>query len=577
MATDMITRPIAEHYASLRGFSLISDMGAKGQFVDLIAVVANFTEIKPTRGTDMSRALIVCDPSAALPSTGLLAQFYMPSAADLPRPAEGSVIILKQFKTFEYRGGLQIWSNNNSSWIIMDPNGSIILSKSKKQVIEPTNEVRIYLKRLADWWKTRSGRSANLQVDVPQNVNSISAHSTGRPTITLKEVKEGRFYDVYGYVVKTFPSRENAFTLYVTDYTTNDLLHDYTYGESKWAGPFGQRTMQVTLWDAHAHYARAHVHENHYVYLRNLQGKRGDSGRLEGAVRGDRANPSKVNVILIQPDDPRVKSIKLRRAQYESTWRLQKEKLEEEYLINASADRLLQLTPPTSVNPNLDTSYSQVPLTTVGDILEPPYIPQAERVEGPGGRKRPHKYRTVGRIIDFWPSDLRDFSRPYCMSCQATYVPAQMPTIVQSPDQYREQCTLCNAPRDDDDPDTYEISFTLLIEGQDSVCMPIIFSGEDVETLLGSEIVPCNLHLPENSMMLNRLRERLFLLWGNLEESFNAPLIKKQKNNAGTSMNHQPQSLMWNEICVMEYWLNEAAGQAGWGGRRFKGFGMALT
>lgn len=575
MEQDWSRRPIAEHCEHLRGISLISSMHTAGDFVDAIAVVVSFTEIKSTRGKDYSRSLIVCDPSAAIKDRGLLVQFYRPSMEQLPRPAVGSIILLKSFKLFAYRNVIQAWTHHSSQWLIYDPNGKVVLSKSLPSLMQPLPDVVAYIQRLAGWWKTRSGMSSTIEVAVPQNIDSVTSHSTGRATINLKDLREGHFCDVYGYVIKTYPSRDDAFTVYLSDYTKNTKFHDYVYGESAWKGPYGQYTVQVTLWDSHAHFARQHVHDDQYIFLRNVYGKRGEAGRLEAVVRGDRQNPSKVNVVLVEPSEPRVKAIKLRRAQYEAQWKVEKEKLDEEAMLEQQADRAMQLTPPAAVNPNLSTSYAQVPFTAVGDILAPPFVPQAERIDGPGARKKPHRFRTIARIIDFWPTDLRDFSRPFCMSCQATYEPseAQIQSVLQG---RPECCTICGAPKDADDPDTYEISFTILIEGQDCVCMPVIFSGDDVETLLGEHIVPCNLYLPENVTMLNRLREKLFLFWGNLEESFNAPPQKKHKQDSKQKKSADEPSLIWNEMCIMEYWVNEAAGQAGWAGRRFKGFGMVI-
>lgn len=577
MNVDWSKRPLAEHHTSLSKYHTISSLCHKGQFVDLIAIVASFTEIKPTKGADLQRALVICDHTAALPSTGLLVQFYRPTAIELPRPAVGSVIILNSFKLFDFKGVFQAWSHHSSSWIIYDPNGSSILSKSLRPPSEPGSDVAKYVKRLAGWWKTRAGISSSTELAVPADINSARSHSAGRATVTVKEIREANFYDVYGYVVKTYPSRDNIYTVYITDYTTNPQLHDYVYGEAKWSGPFGQQTIQVTLWDAHARYARNHIHEDQYVFLRNLQGKRGDMGRLEGTLRGDRQSPDKVNIIKIDSQDSVIKSIKLRKSQYENTWRLEKERLDEEIRLQYQADNVRQLTPPRSVNPNLETSYQQIPLTAIGDILEPPYVPQAERVEGPGGRKRALKYRTVGRIIDFWPSDLRDFSRPYCMACQATYSPKYPESALDGRPEAQAVCQLCDTLRDEDDPDTYEFAFVVLLEGQDGVCIPVNFSGDDIEVLLGEDIVPCNLYLRENEAMLGRLRERLFLLWGDLEERFTGPPSKKRASgNHSHKIEAEEAPLMWNEFCIMEYWVNEAGGKAGWRGRRFKAFGMAI-
>lgn len=594
---DLSQGPIAEHYASLPGFSSINTFVEQHRFVDLIAVVSSFSEIKPTKGSDMQRSLVVCDPTASMPSSGLMVQFYRPVAAELPRPVSGSIIILRKFKLFDYRGSFQAWSHNSSSWIVYDANGKNILN-STLRMSSTSPDIQNYVFRLAGWWKARSGISATSEVKLPENANSAMAHSTERSTLTVKEVRENKFFNIYGYIVKTFPSRDNAFTIYLTDYTTNALLHDYQHGEGRWQGPFGQQTIQITLWDINARFGHAHLHDDMYVYLRNVHGKRNNAGRLEGALRGDRMHPGRVNVTPIASSDPLVKNIKLRRHQSEATWKVERAKQEEELMMQAQSEKVLQLTPPTSINPNLATSYAQVPTTPIGDILEPPYLPAMERTEGPGARKRPRKYRTVGRIIDFWPVDLRDFARPYCMSCQSTYAPTHPDLKAQKQDSqdstfttttaaattFPEICTICGAERDTDDPDTYEFAFTVLVEGQDSVAMPLIFSGSDIETLFADpDLVPCNLYLTRNKPMLSRLRERLFLLWGDLEERYagTKDARKKRKNNNGTHSGRSGKQtietpLMWNELCVMEYWVNEVGGTAGWKGRRFKAFGSRI-
>lgn len=582
MTTDLARGPILEHYASLEGFSAIDECRVKGQFVDLIAVVCEFTEIKATKGTDMHCSLIVCDPTASAFDNAMTIQFYRSNSQDLPRPTKGSVIILRQFKLMDFRGStMQAWTNRSSTFIIYDANGRSILSRSSPGLPDPSSEISSYVSRLAGWFKTQRGMSVMTEIEVPKNINTVSARTHGRPTLCVKDIRERVFCDLYGYVVKTYQSRDDAYTVYLTDYTSNDELHDYVYGETQWNGPFGKLTIQITLWDAHATFAVKHVREDLFICLRNVNGKRSPAGTLEGAVRGERDNPRKVNVLVIENDHQSVKSIKLRKKQHDIAWRIEKEKRNEEIMLQHQAHNVLKLTPPTSINPYLQTSYSQVPLTAIGDILEPPYFPGAERHEGPGARSRPHKFRTVGRIIDFWPSDLRDFSRPYCMACQSTYLPARNIDDTINVD---AGCTQCSAARDDgEDVETYEFSFAVLLEGQDGVCIPVIFSGDDVEVLIGEDIEACNLHQTENKATLLRLREKLFLLWGDLEERFEGRPQKKQKKRRSgprdqiREADEEESSLMWNEFCVMEYWVNHVGGKAGWQGRRFRGFGMKLV
>lgn len=576
LETELANQPIEHHYEALPGFSAISKLEKAGVFVDMIGIVISFGEIKPTRGPDMQRSMIMCDPTATMPSSGLLIQFYRPDGADLPRPVVGSILILKSFKLFDHRSSLQAWSHNSSGWVVYDANGQNVLNQSSGNHFTISPLVETFVRRLASWWKTRSGMSGTTEIALPANVNSATAHTGARSTQLIRDVRENMFFDVYGHVVKTYPTRDNAFTLYITDYTTNTDLHDYKYGESKWQGPWGQQTMQITLWDGHGHFARANVHEGTYVSLTNVHGKRNNSGRLEGALRGDRYNPDRINVKPIKAEDPLVKPIRLRKKQYETNWALEKERLEEAIVQIIQSEKLLAMTPPTAINSNIETSYNQVPNTPIGDILEPPFMPHAQRQEGPGVRKQPKKYRTVGRVVDFWPSDLRDFARPYCMACQATYCPADPELKASDHSQpIDEICTICGVTRDADDPITYEFAFALLVEGQDGVALPLIFSGDDLETLFDDDdLRPCNLYLPENQIMLSRLREKMFLVWGDLEERFETPVRSKKRKFS--EKQERESTVLWTEFCIMEYWVNEHGGQAGWQGRRFRAFGMRI-
>jgi hypothetical protein len=138
----------------------------------------------------------------------------------------------------------------------------------------------------------------------------------------IKDANYGTFVDIVGQVVRTYPD-DPRFTLYVTDYTQNKELFNYSLdsdNESRdgdefnytrqskrrqWPGPFGRLTLQVTLWEPHACFARQNVKENDFVLLRNVLIKTGKtSGIMEGALHTDQVYPNKVNVILINDNEP---------------------------------------------------------------------------------------------------------------------------------------------------------------------------------------------------------------------------------------------------------------------------------
>lgn len=143
----------------------------------------------------------------------------------------------------------------------------------------------------------------------------------GRPKFSLiKDLSCGIFVDLVTQVVKTFPEDYQRFLLYVTDYTQNKQLFNYTskeggphdgdeYGYTSrsnrdWPGPYGQMTLQVTLWEPHSQYARQNIKENDFVLLQNVNIKMGRmSGVMEGSLHTDRRYPEKIQVIPMNDND----------------------------------------------------------------------------------------------------------------------------------------------------------------------------------------------------------------------------------------------------------------------------------
>ena len=164
----------------------------------------------------------------------------------------------------------------------------------------------------------------------------------------LKDLEYGRFADIVGQVVKTFPSSYDRFTLYVTDYTTHRDLFNYSnsnddegrdgdpYGyiprrQRDWPGPFGRMTIQVTLFEPHASFAKANVHEGGFVSLRNMQVKMDNmNGLMEGVLRTDRAYPDKISISVISDNDPdeNVKEVVRRKTVYWKKLKAEKRQLE---------------------------------------------------------------------------------------------------------------------------------------------------------------------------------------------------------------------------------------------------------
>jgi hypothetical protein len=146
----------------------------------------------------------------------------------------------------------------------------------------------------------------------------------------LKDVKPDRFYNILGEVIKVHDVSSESVTVYLSDYTENSQFYnnvsgadgadseardgdEFGYTKSKkktansWPGPYGKRSIQLTLYDGNAYFVRESVKLEDWVLLKNVQIKYGKMGGvLEGYLRGDReAFEGQVRVqIMEQAEEP---------------------------------------------------------------------------------------------------------------------------------------------------------------------------------------------------------------------------------------------------------------------------------
>lgn len=175
----------------------------------------------------------------------------------------------------------------------------------------------------------------------------------------LQDIRDQKFADLIGQVVKEPFDHGDFVGLWLSDYTENNALfnrmkdaQDSTEGWSvrtgdpygymdqsykkraksqvddpnhKWIGPYGKRSIQITSWEPHAQFIREHVHIGDWVRLRNVQiGFGHNSINLEGFLREDRNFPSRVYVHVFDLEDreavdPRLKDALRRKRDNETT------------------------------------------------------------------------------------------------------------------------------------------------------------------------------------------------------------------------------------------------------------------
>jgi protection of telomeres protein 1 len=196
----------------------------------------------------------------------------------------------------------------------------------------------------------------------------------------LKDVKDGAFYDLVVQASKDPYDEGDKIGLWITDFTENPGFYNYVFGisgrsngpdhdpygyttkygpsKSDWQGPFGRRSLQVTIYEPHASIVREKVQRGTWMMLRNVQVKYGANGsNLEGYLREDRTygGGKKLNVDVLDPFSgtseeskavgPRLKEAISLKRDYERSFKTQLRRLKSEDKENEhSTDRKRKLT-----------------------------------------------------------------------------------------------------------------------------------------------------------------------------------------------------------------------------------------
>lgn len=175
--------------------------------------------------------------------------------------------------------------------------------------------------------------SPALNPPAPQESASKSMYTGQWPFLLVKDIQERTFVSLLGEIVKAPVSAFDKAILYFTDYTANKDLINYSQDASsrdgdeygylshsgkKWPGPVGRMTLQITLWEPHATYAREHLKAKDFVRLNNVHIKRGRIAQnLEANIHSDRRFPDIIHVKPVHDKtDNQVRDLLQRRAQY---------------------------------------------------------------------------------------------------------------------------------------------------------------------------------------------------------------------------------------------------------------------
>lgn len=388
--------------------------------------------------------------------------------------------------------------------------------------------------------------------------------------------KGGLLYvELLGEVRKIF-STDSRTELSITDYTSHSQLYDYHYGGDEdgrdgdqfgyikddlklWPGPWGRMTMSVTLWDAHHYFAVNSIKEGDFVYLRNIRiGLDRSESKLEGRCNGDKQHPSKVNVEVRKAKDAAqdelMKNLLRRKREYEAkaaaeNLRFLRDAQSKKRKVEAGgyhsqeenqkskktrardrkkknrrprADPEEEITKPTIeqampqhiLNLNVRCLNHNVPCKTITDILDPSILQR----KTPNGNSfsvpfQNCKYKSKIRVVDFFPDNVEDFA-----------VPQKESDYDYLSDRGSDTESDVNLSQVDAHRVKWIWRFFLLVEdaqplkgnGATPAQMQLLVADSDGEFLLNQEAF--DMRDERNKVELARTKEKLFHLWGDLQE-----------------------------------------------------------
>ena len=604
-----------------------------GSEVSIIGVVSDFLPARKSSGSDFTCTFSLADRTHGgigdVGYEGLKVRFFKKLQSELPVIwGLGDVLILRNMRIKPFMGMTLALSANGSTWTVIrassipdkSPANAIQLphTKGPKATVPSLSEMT-YAIDLCNYFEKGSYKSkeAPFAASPSQTLNAIpSATQVPRQKFSLvKDLQIATFRDLVGQVVKCFPSN-GRIDLYITDYTPNQQLYFYQWGQDedelesregdefgyvsrssrntkKWPGPFGKLTLAVTLWPPHADQAQQIVEEGDFVCLRNVHIRLDKDMKMVASLHEDRKYPDKIEISVLTDfhDDDRVKDVLRRKLDYNKKFqgeaekyviearetkdqsageskalsknqkRKRKQEKEKAQLIQSKQanqannkrkrDDNTENEPPASsspenlskrdnytsatstsphkapkltraLNPNIHCAHHLTPTTPLSSILSL----DKHTNTTPVGTTYTLPFQNINtratvRVIDFYPSNLAKFAIPSRKRSEYAVLSDHEDSESESDIGSTQRPTSSTgSPRDREDQ-KWEWRFALLLEDAsdprakgDRPTLKAYVVGADAECLLKLDAED----LRKSPTALAALREKLFILWGDLEE-----------------------------------------------------------
>ncbi|KAK3359943.1 hypothetical protein B0T25DRAFT_115031 [Lasiosphaeria hispida] len=309
--------------------NIIKQRVSPASFINVVGMVKDCRLPMPTRGADFKCQLTLYDLSTQGEQEGVAFDIFRPEA-NMPQVSARDIVLLTKVKV--QQRGVNPYSliTNRITAIRVYKAGKIpeppnfedsrlaLVPGQGPDTLVPTIQQNSYVTHLYhEIDKDQAPNTEEFQELAKQSLNIKQKFRL------LKDVREGDFCDLIVQVARDPYDAIDKVTLYVSDYTENELLFNYTFGgvkdlaandhygyttsadeaptKNEWVGPYGKRAIQLTCYGPHADCIRADVVAGNWLYLRNVQIKYGHNlSNLEGFMRQERnALAGKLNVDVL--------------------------------------------------------------------------------------------------------------------------------------------------------------------------------------------------------------------------------------------------------------------------------------
>ncbi|KAI1117203.1 hypothetical protein F5Y14DRAFT_403526 [Nemania sp. NC0429] len=545
---------------------ILTQMVPAGRLVKVVGLVKDYRAPRATGGIDFKCTVTIYDKSVENDETGLDIHIFG-RQDEMFEPAAGDVLVINSAKVQIWGAGVSLISSRSTSFHLYSAPDIPRPPASAKDALRPLpgthQQLSEKVHEYVSWLYHFTNKNGVPDMATFQNLIDQSSHIKDK-FCKLENVIERQFCDVIVFVVRAPFHGVDKTTLWVTDYTENDKFHKFSWDDkqleerhdgpeaTKWAGPFGKRSIQITCFEPAASQVSSEVQLGQWLRIRNLRIKLAKNAlNLEGVLNEDRQFIRRQVEILpvIQDCEPRLKEAIRRKMEYE---KLKKEQLKSRAANEnrqgaagtkrkasesknnakerrkekrgaardkvAQQDRLAEER--LGLNDLVKCESQEQPVTPVSLILEPVFwktTVQGEEVI----LTLPFacaKYRVNVRVVDFRPRKLQDF---------ATWRQSTESDVLS------DYSGDSSSGSDDDDNNEgrgsavlnsgnkiWEWRFALQLEDADPKSKTekdrfwAVVDNIEAQQLVGLDA--CDLR--EDLDRLDKLREQLFTLWGNLEE-----------------------------------------------------------